>query len=447
MSDPSPEAGAIGENGPVSTPTTTQWAAPTASGPIDATVAVPGSKSLTNRALILAAQATGPSVITAPLRSRDTDLMAAALVALGGQVVKAAGAWQVTPGPLRGPARIDCGLAGTVMRFLPPLAATAVGDVTIDGDEYARLRPMTTILAALRRLGARIDGDALPFVLHGTGSLPGGTVRIDASASSQFVSGLLLSGAGYRDGLTLVHVGKPVPSMPHIEMTVDVLRSVGVAVDDSVADTWRVEPGPIAPWNAAIEPDLSNATAFLAAAAVTGGTVRVPHWPVVTTQPGDAIRWILTSMGAQVELTDDLLTVSGTGALEGVDLDLHDVGELTPTIAALALFADGPSRLRGIGHLRGHETDRLAAIAANIRGLGGDADETVDGLIIRPRPLTGGPWPSWADHRMATAGAIVGLRVTGVLVDDIDATAKTLPGFAVMWADMLDGDSDPDVRA
>lgn len=422
---------------------TTNWRAPTATATIDATVQVPGSKSLTNRALILAAQATGPSTITAPLASRDTELMAAAVSSLGAGVRKGIRSWTVVPGQLRGPARIDCGLAGTVMRFLPPLAALALGDVTLDGDEYARRRPMATILEALRQLGAQVDGDTLPFVIHGSGSLPGGTVRIDASASSQFVSGLMLSAAGYQRGLTLVHTGKPVPSMPHIEMTVQMLRSVGVTVgvtvDDSGADTWRVEPGPVAPWNRTVEPDLSNASPFLAAAAVAGGTVRVSDWPTITTQPGNAIRRILTSMGAGVQLSDGVLSVTGTGRLTAVDLDLHDVGELTPTIAALALFGDGPSRLTGIAHLRGHETDRLTAIAGNIRAIGGDADQTEDGLLIRPRPLSGGLWASWADHRMATAGAIIGLRVPDLWIDDIDTTAKTLPGFDLMWTDMLGG--------
>ena len=419
------------------TTSTTSWAAPLAPGRLDATIPVPGSKSVTNRALVLAAQATGPSTLRDPLRSRDTRLMATGLSALGVSVDEQATAWTLVPAPLRGPAAIDCGLAGTVMRFLPPLAAGAVGDVRMDGDPYARVRPMTTILSALRELGARVDGDALPFVLHGDGPLRGGTVRIDASASSQFVSGLLLSAAGYRDGLTLVHTGKPVPSMPHIDMTVQMLRSVGVVVDDSDANTWRVQPGPVDPWNHAVEPDLSNATPFLAAAAVAGGSVRVPHWPAATTQPGDAIRGILSLMGVEVDLSDGLLTVTGTGALTAVDLDLHEIGELTPTIAALALFADGPTRLTGIGHLRGHETDRLAALVGNIRDIGGSAHETDDGLVIRPQPLSGGMWPAWADHRMATAGAIVGLRVAGVRVDDIDSTAKTLPGFDRMWLDML----------
>jgi len=410
--------------------------------PVRATVPVPGSKSLTNRALILAAQATGPSVIIAPLRSRDTDLMAAGLRAIGVTINQdgPGGDWSVVPGPLTGPATIDCGLAGTVMRFLPALAATASGTITVDGDEAARRRPMTIVLDALRDLGADIDGDRLPFTVHGTGALRGGTVRIDASASSQFVSGLLLSAASFTDGVRVIHRGGGVPSLPHIEMTVATLRSVGVRVDDSQPDQWRVEPGPVQPWTSVIEPDLSNATPFLAAAAVTGGRVRIPRWPAATDQAGDAIRGILTAMGAEVSRDDDGLTVLGPAVLRGIDIDLHDVGELTPTVAAIALFADGPSRLRCIGHLRGHETDRLSAIAADIAALGGSVDEAPDSLTIHPRTLHGGRWRAYADHRMATAGAIAGLRVPGVVVDDIATTAKTLPGFDRMWERMLAGD-------
>lgn len=415
------------------------WPAPVAEHPVRATVAVPGSKSLTNRALILAAQATGPSVITAPLRSRDTDLMAAGLRELGTSITDDGDNWLVTPGQLSGPAVIDCGLAGTVMRFLPALAATATGQVVVDGDPAARRRPMSTVLDALRALGARIDGDSLPFTVNGSGALRGGVVRIDASASSQFVSGLLLSAASFTDGVTVIHDGAALPSLPHIEMTVQTLRSVGVVVDDAVPDQWRVEPGPVSPWTAVIEPDLSNATPFLAAAAVTAGTVTVPHWPASTDQAGDAIRGILEAMGATVTRGPSGLTVTGPDQLKGVDIDLHDVGELTPTIAAIAVFADGPSRLTGIGHLRGHETDRLAAIATDIGALGGDVLQTPDSLTINPQPLHAGPWGSYADHRMATAGAIIGLRVPGVLIDDIATTAKTLPGFDQMWARMLNG--------
>jgi 3-phosphoshikimate 1-carboxyvinyltransferase len=417
---------------------TQPWPAPTTDHPINATVDVPGSKSITNRALLLAALADGPSVLRRPLRSRDSQLMADALRALGTTVgERADGTWLVTPDTLRGPATVDCGLAGTVMRFVPPAAAIADGEVRFDGDPRARERPMGTVLGALRALGADITGDTLPFRLHGTGALAGGTVTIDASASSQFVSGLLLSGARYDQGLTVRHDGRPVPSLPHIDMTVDVLRFVGVDVDDSQPNTWRVAPGTIAGREWEIEPDLSNATPFLAAAAVVGGTVTVPGWPAATTQPGDEIRAILTEMGVTVRHGGNGLTVTGDGTLSGVDYDLHDVGELTPTVAALAALADGPSRLRGIAHLRGHETDRLAALAAEINRLGGDASETGDGLVIRPKPLHGGVWQAYADHRMATAGAVIGLRVPGVEVDDIATTGKTLPDFPAMWAKLL----------
>ncbi|HEX3648094.1 MAG TPA: 3-phosphoshikimate 1-carboxyvinyltransferase [Pseudonocardiaceae bacterium] len=414
------------------------WSAPTTTNPLSATVTVPGSKSITNRALLLAALADGPSTIRLPLRSRDTELMADALRALGtGITDEPDGTLLVHPDDLRGPADVDCGLAGTVMRFVPPAAAIADGEVRFDGDPRARERPMSTVLDALRGLGADVTGDQLPFTMHGTGTLTGGTVTIDASASSQFVSGLLLAGARYAKGVTVHHAGKPVPSQPHIEMTVDNLRSVGVEVDDTEPNTWRVAPGPVRPKDWLIEPDLSNATPFLAAAAVVGGTVTVPDWPAATTQPGDAIRDILTAMGVTVGRDTTGLTVTGTGTLSGVDIDLHDVGELTPTVAALAALAEGTSRLRGIAHLRGHETDRLAALVTEINRLGGDAEETDDGLVIRPRDLHGGTWLAYADHRMATAGAVVGLRVAGVEVDDIGTTAKTLPDFPAMWSRML----------
>jgi 3-phosphoshikimate 1-carboxyvinyltransferase len=304
---------------------------------------------------------------------------------------------------------------------------------------------MDTVLDALRALGADITGDTLPFTVHGTGALTGGAVTIDASASSQFVSGLLLSGARYTNGVTVHHDGKPVPSMPHIEMTVAMLREAGVEVDDGEANTWRVLPGPIAGRDWDIEPDLSNATPFLAAAAVTGGSITVTGWPSTTTQPGDGIRAILTEMGATVTLDENGLTVTGGGTLSGVDSDLHDIGELTPTIAALAVFADSPSRLRGIAHLRGHETDRLAALVTEIRAIGGDAEETEDGLLIRPHPLHGGGWRAYADHRMATAGAIIGLVVPGIAIDDIATTSKTLPDFPGMWRRMLAAESTMEV--
>ncbi|TMR18031.1 3-phosphoshikimate 1-carboxyvinyltransferase [Nonomuraea turkmeniaca] len=423
------------------------WPAPTATAPVTATVPLPGSKSVTNRALVLAALADGPGVVRQALRSRDADLMVAALRALGTTLVASnetsAGVdWHVTPGPVRGGAAIDAGLAGTVMRFVPPMAALADGPVSFDGDPHARKRPMGPILDALRALGARVDNDALPFTI--SGPLAGGEVTLDASGSSQFVSGLLLTAARFEKGITIRHVGPPVPSQPHIEMTVQLLRAAGVTVDDNEHDVWRVEPGPIAARDLTVEPDLSNAAPFLAAALVTGGTITIPAWPRETTQPGDALRGLVTAMGATVtraegpgaDVTD--LVVTGTGEISGIDADLHEVGELTPTIAALAALATTPSRIRGVSHLRGHETDRLAALATEINRLGGDAEETEDGLIIRPRPLHGGTFRSYDDHRMATAGAVIGLRVPGVEVENIATTAKTLPEFVQMWTAMLE---------
>ncbi|APU17298.1 MULTISPECIES: 3-phosphoshikimate 1-carboxyvinyltransferase [Actinoalloteichus] len=427
---------------------TQAWPAPAVEHPVNATVGVPGSKSMTNRALLLAALAESESILHAPLRSRDTLLMTQALRSLGTDIqdVPADGdsvaGWRVRPGSWQGPIEVDCGLAGTVMRFLPPASVLADGDVRFDGDEYARKRPMSTVLTALRELGARITDDRMPFTVHGAGGLRGGEVVLDASSSSQFVSGLLLSGPRYAEGVTVRHRGAPVPSLPHIAMTVAMLREVGVEVDDSVPDVWRVVPGPVAGREWLIEPDLSNATPFLAAAAATGGSVTVPGWPARTDQAGDAVRGILTEMGCVVTVAADALTVSAPGRLSGVDIDLHDVGELSPTVAALAALADGPSRLRGIAHLRHHETDRLAALSTEINRLGGAAVETEDGLTIEPRPLHGGEWRSYADHRMATAGAVLGLVVPGVTVDDIDTTNKTIPDFPGMWAAMLDDDSD-----
>lgn len=415
------------------------WAAPIANEPVTGRIRIPGSKSWTNRALILAAQADGPSRIPQALRSRDTLLMAQALTSLGVAVDTAGDTWTVRPGPIGGERTVDCGLAGTVMRFLPPLAATGRGEITFDGDPAARVRPMTTILTALRGLGAEIDGDSLPFVLHAKG-LAGGTVTIDASASSQFVSGLLLAGASTDQGIQVVHEGKPVPSLPHIEMTIAALRSVGVEVEDSRINSWQVRPGTVRPWTMTIEPDLSNATPFLAAAAVTAGTVTIPDWPAQTSQAGDAFREIAERFGCTVRLADGELTVTGPEQLAGVDLDLHEVGELTPTVLALSLFADSPSVLRGIGHLRGHETDRLEALSTDANALGGTVSVLDEGALrIVPGPLHGGLWRSYADHRMATAGAIVGLRVPGVQVDDIGCTAKTLPDFPELWAGLLAG--------
>ncbi|MBA3745411.1 MAG: 3-phosphoshikimate 1-carboxyvinyltransferase [Sporichthya sp.] len=411
---------------------------------MDATVHVPGSKSITNRALLLAALADGPSTIRRPLVSRDTDLMVGAVRALGTAVSEIPGAgtgpdWRVEPHPLQGPAAVDCGLAGTVMRFVPPVAVLAYGEISFDGDPRARERPMGPVLSALRDLGASIDTGTghLPFTVRGRGGLPGGNVQIDASASSQFVSGLLLAAPRYDKGIDVVHVGPPVPSLPHIRMTVLMLRQAGVDIEDETPQRWRVAPGRIVARDLDVEPDLSNAAPFLAAALVTGGTVTVAGWPRATTQPGDLLRGLLARMGAECRLGRGGLVVRGRGRILGIDADLREVSELAPTIAGIAALASTPSTLRGIGHMRGHETDRLAALATEINTLGGDVSETRDGLTIRPRPLHGGVFGTYADHRMATTGALIGLLIPGVEVEDIATTGKTMPEFVDLWNGML----------
>ncbi|GEL25700.1 3-phosphoshikimate 1-carboxyvinyltransferase [Pseudonocardia sulfidoxydans NBRC 16205] len=416
------------------------WPAPHATAPVRGRVTVPGSKSMTNRAILLAALSGGPASVDGAPATRDTMLMVEALRAM--RVPIDVDGEHVTVHRHAGLAAgsVDCGLAGTVMRFMPPAAALVEGVVRFDGDERARERPMGPVLDALRSLGAVIVGDSLPFVVVGEGGIDGGTVTIDASESSQFVSGLLLSAARFDKGVTVVHDGKPVPSLPHIDMTVAMLRHAGVVVDDSEPNTWRVEPGQIAPTDWVVEPDLSNASVFLAAAAVTAGSVTVAGWPAESTQPGIGILPVLREFGCTVAAGADGLTVTGPDTLRGVDVDLHDVGELTPTVAAVAALAPTPSRLRGVAHLRGHETDRIAALAAEITAVGGDVDETPDGLEIRPAPLTAPtdrPWRAYADHRMATAGALVGLVVPGVEIDDIGATGKTFPDFPGSWAALV----------
>lgn len=424
---------------------TTLWPAPIAAGPLSFLAQIPGSKSLTNRQLILSALASGRSLIRRPLFSRDTNLMVAALSALGTSIesVDGDGAFgpdlRITPAELHG-GSVDCGLAGTVMRFVPPLAALGFGPTNFDGDAGARVRPMRTVIEALRTLGVDVADDgrgALPFTVHGVGAVEGGSLTIDASSSSQFVSGLMLSAPRFTNGLDLVHEGPSLPSLPHIDMTIDTVTARGGVVTQIGNARWRIDPGELAGIDIVIEPDLSNATPFLAAAAVVGGSVSISGWPASTTQVGDMFPSIVERMGASVRVDDDVLTVTGTGRLLGIDIDLSPCGELTPTVAGLAALAEGQSTLRGIAHLRGHETDRLAALAAEISALGGEVAETEDGLIITPRPLHGGVWHSYADHRIATTGALIGLVTPGVVVDGIASTTKTLPEFVELWRAML----------
>lgn len=424
------------------------WRAPyRGSKPVHATISIPGSKSVTNRALILSALASSPSRLRRPLRSRDTELMAEGLRSLGigiDETIEANGDenWLITPGPLFGPTSIDVGNAGTVMRFLPPLAALANGLVNFDGDPRSHERPLGPVISALEALGVSINHKnrfALPLTINGSGSLKGGVIEIDASASSQFVSALLLVGPAMRDGITVKHIGDTLPSQPHIDMTVAMLRQFGATVDDSMPSQWRVEHGTLVGQDFVIEPDLSNAAPFMSIALVSGGDVTIRDWPRTTTQPGDALRDIFSRMGGKVEFTNEGLKISGTGEIHGIDIDLHDVGELTPSIAALAALADSPSSLRGIGHLRLHETDRLSALTREINGLGGKVREEASSLHFEPSELRSGTFHTYEDHRLATAGAVIGLVIDGINVENIETTRKTLPDFPGLWSTTLNG--------
>ena len=428
------------------------WSAPFRSGltaaskPISATVNIPGSKSATNRALILAALATTPSRIRKPLSSRDTDLMVKGLQSLGCKIEQIRTDqgfdYQVIPGKLMGPAQIDVGNAGTVMRFLPPIAALATGLIYFDGDERSHQRPIAPVLTALEQLGVAVEHNnkyKLPITINGDGKIKGGTVEIDASASSQFVSALLLVAPATQEGITIKNIGPSLPSAPHIEMTIQMLEKFGATVQRT-SSSWSVKPCQLIGQDLVIEPDLSNAAPFMAAAMICGGSVQVSDWPLSTTQPGDQLRSIFTKMGAKVELNASGLTITGSGKIHGIDIDLGDVGELTPSIAAIASLATTPSALRGISHLRLHETDRLTALANEINNLGGSVIEGPGDLIIKPGKMNASQiWRSYEDHRMATAGAIIGLAVEGVIVENIETTQKTLSDFPGMWQGMLDG--------
>ncbi|KFI50501.1 3-phosphoshikimate 1-carboxyvinyltransferase [Bifidobacterium biavatii] len=450
------------------------WPAPTASGPLNATVTIPGSKSLSNRYLILAALGSKPVTLVGLLRSRDTELMMGALAALGVRCdvdPDVETTVTVTPpasGRFHGNVDVYCGLAGTVMRFVPGLALFADGPVRFDGDEQAYARPMKPVLDGLEQLGATVDyhGEVgyLPFTITPPAASPivplagadaeaevevePAHVAIDSSGSSQFISGLLLIGSRLPGGLTLTHTGEKTPSLPHIRMTVaDVNGAGGHALADEDARVWTVKPGALQlPERVVVEPDLSNAAPFLGAALIAGGTVRVPHWPAETTQPGGLLPGYLERMGATVTFPERdgirYCEVTATaGAIRGLgDFDLTAAGEIAPSLAAILVFADAPTRMIGIGHLRGHETNRLEALVREIRRVGGEARELPDGIEITPvsrADLHGAVMESYADHRMATFAAMIGLAVSGVSVVNVATTRKTLPDFVGMWTGML----------
>ena len=428
----------------------TNWSAPFRGGltsvgePINAKISIPGSKSATNRALILAAIAKTPSRLRKPLSSRDADLMVKGLQSLGCKIdeIKTAQGfdYQITPQKLTGPTQIDVGNAGTVMRFLPPIASLATGLIHFDGDARSHERPLEPVIKALEQLGASIEHGnkyRLPLTINGSGGIKGGEVEVDASASSQFISALMLLGPATKNGLTIRNIGKSLPSMPHIEMTIQMLRQFGATVEVN-ANSWTVRSGDLSGQDLTIEPDLSNAAPFMAAAMICGGSVEILDWPKSTSQPGDQLREIFAKMGARIEQNNEGLKISGSGKINGIDIDLHNVGELTPSIAAVAALASTPSTLRGIAHLRLHETDRLAALANEINNLGGDVTEGPGELLIKPAKLIASQiFKSYEDHRMATAGAIIGLAVKDLIVENIETTKKTLPNFPGMWQEML----------
>jgi len=418
------------------------WPAPVRGRkPVHSRVLIPGSKSVTNRALILASLADSPSTLHRPLISRDSELMSAGLQAMGVKISGSDDAWVVTPQSLTGPATIDVGNAGTVMRFLPPLASLARGDISFDGDPRSYERPLGPVIKALEELGVEIDHGgrySLPLVIKANGAIPGGELTIDASASSQFLSALLLIGPRMQNGITVHHRGSALPSMPHIDMTVQMLRDFGATVHvDKKNESWSVAPGLLHGQDLVIEPDLSNAAPFLSIAMVCGGSITIADWPTKTTQPGDHLRHIFSQMGATVEFSDGGLTLTGADSIHGIDIDLHDVGELTPSIAALAALADSPSHLRGIGHLRLHETDRLAALTREINALGGNVVEDETSLHITPAPLHGGTFHTYEDHRLATAGAVIGLVTPDITIENVATTRKTLPDFPGLWNSLV----------
>ena len=419
------------------------WSAPfRASKPISGAINIPGSKSVTNRALVLSALASSPSTLRKGLRSRDTDLMIKALSSLGVKIEIEEDLWQITPAPLMGPAGIDVGNAGTVMRFLPPLAALANGLISFDGDPRSHQRPLGPVIKALESLGVSIEHQgrySLPLVINGAGYITGGEAEIDASASSQFLSSLLLVAPLMKQGLRIKNVGKSLPSKPHIEMTIAMLAQYGAVVDTSIANQWSIKPTKLFGVDLVIEPDLSNAAVFMAAPILCGGEVIIKDWPRKTTQPGDQLRQIFSDMGGEIDFVDQGLRVRSTGQIRGIDIDLGDVGELTPVIAALASLADSPSYLRGIGHLRLHETDRLSALKNELTALGAEVLEEESALRINPKPMKAGVFHTYDDHRLATAGALIGLAVKGVEVENIETTRKTITDFPALWSQLLNG--------
>lgn len=392
---------------------------------------------MTARALMLAVVSVGPTTLTHPSESRDSIVLARGLRTMGCHVSSVDDEqWLLRPRPLAGPVHVDVEGSGTAMRFLPPVAGLADGPVSFDGSDVLRTAALGPQLDAMRELGIGVSTESggLPLTVQGIGRVPGGDVALDASASSQMVSGLLLAGPDFDRGLVLRHDGPPLSTAPHVELTVAMLRAAGAGIDDTTPNVWEVEPGRLFGRAWTIEPDLVATAPFLAAALVTGGQVTVPGWPTRTAQPGTALLGVLTEFGAHCAQSTEGLTVRGGGVLHGVDADVCRLGELVPVLAALAALADGPSYLRGIAP---GARDLVAGLAAAIGPLGGAVTEVADGVRITPARLSGGAFDTRADHRLAHAGAVLGLAVPGVVLSDVSCTAKSLPDFPGLWRRML----------
>lgn len=421
--------------------------------PVDATVEVPGSKSLTNRALVCAALAGGRSTIDNALVADDARAMRQALVALGARVEADDGARRLevtgTDGRLRpGPVALDVHLSGTTSRFLlPVVAAFGEGSYRVDGAPPLRARPMGPVLDGIAALGAtvRAEGEPghLPVTVVAPGSTAGGDVPVAGDTSSQFVSGLLLAGPGTRGGIRL-RVTTALASRPFVDLTVDVMAAFGIPVSvageaaDGRGTLYRVPPGAYRACRYRVEPDASAASYPLAAAALVGGRVTVAGLGSSTRQGDARFADVLAAMGARVDRSADATTVTGpTSPLRALGrVDLSDMPDVAQTLAVVAVFADGPTRVTGVGLIRGHETDRVAAVVRELRRAGVRAEEHPDGFTVHP----GAPRPAriatYDDHRMAMSFALLGLRSPGIEIADPDCVTKTFPGFWRMLDDL-----------
>jgi 3-phosphoshikimate 1-carboxyvinyltransferase len=396
--------------------------------PPDAVVRPPGSKSITNRALLCAALAEGESVLRGALFADDTLAMIGAVAALGAGVeAREDQALVRVSGARLGltPVRIDAGRSGTTSRFVLAAAALGNAECVVDGDPQLRARPMGPLIDALEQLGVRVralgEPGCLPLALCGPAH--GGRVRIAGHVSSQFLSGLLMA-APLIDGGLEIELTSPLVSVPYVEMTRAVMAAFGVS-----ADGFRVAPAAYAPTDFAIEPDASAASYFFAAAAITGGRVTVEGLGADSIQGDVAFLDVLERMGARVDRGPASTTVSGTGTLRGIDVDMSDISDTAQTLAAVAVFADGPTRVRGIGFIRRKETDRIAAIVGELRRAGIEASEEDDGFVIVPGEVEPVRFETHDDHRMAMSLALLGLRVAGIELADPGCVAKTYPAF------------------